>query len=203
VPTFTRLCDVAIPCEFSEHNRFVAKKTRGTIHAGIYHVTRRSAGPIAMYRDDYDRTYFCNLLARVSRRFDWICHAFVLMTTHYHLLVEVEENLLQPGMHSLNGRYAQEFNRRHGRKGHLRGGPYDAKEITDEAQLLTTARYIARNPVKAEICRDPAEWPWSSYRGAIVDGQGFPFVTNELLLTTFNEERAKAQRLLRVFVETE
>jgi putative transposase len=181
----------------------MAKKNRGTVHAGIYHVTRRSAGPIAMYRDDYDRTYFCNLLARVSRRFEWICHAFVLMTTHYHLLVEVAENMLQPGMHSLNGPYAQEFNRRHGRKGHLRGGPYDARAILDEVQLVTTARYIARNPVKAEICRDPVEWPWSSYRGAVADGQGFPFVSNELLLSAFSEERAKAQRLLRIFVEAD
>ena len=55
--------------------------------AGIYHVTHRTAGPIDMFRDDVDRTDFCVRLARVIRKHDWVCHSFVLMPTHYHLLL--------------------------------------------------------------------------------------------------------------------
>jgi len=36
----------------------MARHARGTVYAGIYHVTRRSAGPVEMFRDDFDRTDF-------------------------------------------------------------------------------------------------------------------------------------------------
>lgn len=80
----------------------MARPIRGPISPGIYHVNRRSAGPIPMFHDDLDRTDFCNRLSKTITKYDWALHAFVLMTTHYHLLVEVDQDALQPGMHMLN-----------------------------------------------------------------------------------------------------
>ncbi|HEY2373129.1 MAG TPA: transposase [Gaiellaceae bacterium] len=180
----------------------MAREPRGTVYAGIYHVTRRSAGPVDMFRDDVDRTDFCNRLDRAIGRFDWLCHAFCLMSTHYHLLLEVDEDALQPGMRVLNGCYAQQFNRRWARSGHLKGGPYGAARIETEEHLLGCVRYIARNPVEAGLCVHPADWYWSSYRGCAGYDDGFRFVTNEFILSLFHENRARAQRLLRAFVET-
>jgi REP element-mobilizing transposase RayT len=179
----------------------MARRARGTVYAGVYHVTRRSAGPIEMFRDDFDRTDFCNRLARTITRFDWICHAFVLMTTHYHLLVQVEEDKLQPGMSVLNAGYALEFNRRYGRSGHLKGSPYGANIVETDEHLLSCVRYIARNPVEAGVCEHPADWTWGSYRGCAGYDNGFAFVTNDFILSSFHANRAKAQRLLRAFVE--
>jgi putative transposase len=179
----------------------MARRARGTLYAGIYHVTRRSAGPIEMFRDDFDRTDFCMRLERTIARFDWICHAFCLMTTHYHLLLEVAEDALQPGMRLLNGCYAQEFNRRWGRNGHLKGSPYGATRVETDEHLLSCVRYIARNPVEAGLCSHPAEWIWGSYRGCAGYDIGFGFVTNDFILSLFHESRTKAQRLLRIFVE--
>jgi putative transposase len=181
----------------------VARKLRGTIEAGIYHVTRRSAGPIAMFRDDFDRTNFCNLLGGVAKKFSWICHSFCLMTTHYHLLVSVEQDALQPGMHALNGPYAQAFNLRHGRNGHLRGSPYGARLISDDDDLLGVVRYIALNPVRGGLCEHPADWVWSSYPAtAGYDSDRFPFVASELVLRCLHDDETRAKRLLRVLVET-
>jgi REP element-mobilizing transposase RayT len=180
----------------------MARPLRGTIFAGIYHVTRRSAGPIPMFRDDVDRTDFCNRLERTIARFEWKLHAFVLMTTHYHLLPEVDEDRLQPGMHALNGGYGRQFNLRHGRSGHLKGSPYGSRLVETDDHLLSCVRYIARNPVEAGLCEHPAEWVWGSYRGCAGYDDGFPFVTNDFVLSCFHENIEKAQRLLRVFVET-
>jgi len=66
------------------------------LYAGIYHVTRRSAGPVEMFRDDFDRTDFCRRLERTIDKHAWTCHAFCLVGTHYHLLVEVEETHCSP-----------------------------------------------------------------------------------------------------------
>ncbi|HEX3225325.1 MAG TPA: transposase [Gaiellaceae bacterium] len=179
------------------------RKLRGPIAPGIYHVTRRSAGPIAMFRDDIDRTDFCNHLNRVVTRFAWTCHAFCLMTTHYHLLLSVEQDALQPGMHALNGPYAQAFNLRHGRNGHLRGSPYGARVIGDDDDFLGVVRYIALNPVRGGLCVHPADWVWSSYRQtAGYVRPGFPFVANEQILRCLSEDVTRSRRLLRVLVES-
>jgi putative transposase len=179
----------------------MARPLRGTIYPGLYHVWRRSAGPIEMFRDDFDRTDFCNRLTRTIERHEWSCHSFCLMSTHYHLLVEVVQDALQPGMHLLNGQYAQQFNRRWSRMGHLRGSPYGARRIEGETELLRCVRYIALNPVEAGMCADPSNWLWSSYPGTAGYGPGFSFVTNELVLGTLHEDVTRAQRLLRLLVE--
>jgi REP element-mobilizing transposase RayT len=153
-----------------------------------------------MFLDDYDRTFFCILLARTVRRHAWICRAFCLMTTHYHLLLDVQENALQPGMQRLNGPYAQRFNARHRRSGHLRGDRYHAIQVESDGHMLQLLRYIARNPVEAGLCEHPSDWPWSSYRGcAELDG-GFAFVDSSPLRAYFGRDRRAATKLLRSFV---
>ena len=154
-----------------------------------------------MFLDDADRTDFCARLARVVKKCDWKCRAFCLMTTHYHLVVDVDQNALQRGMHGLNGPYAQEFNRRHGRSGHLRGDRYHAFAVTSEGHMLQLIRYLARNPVVAGLCDSPAAWRWGSYRGCIGLDAGFPFVTNEAVHACFGRDNATAIRILRAFVE--
>ncbi|SCZ67842.1 hypothetical protein SAMN03097708_03211 [Thiohalomonas denitrificans] len=34
--------------------------------------------------------------------------------------------------------------------------------VMDEEYLLSTVRYVELNPVKAGLCRYPADWKWSS-----------------------------------------
>jgi putative transposase len=178
----------------------MARRARGDIPAGTYHVTMRSAGPIPMFLDDYDRTFFCILLARAIKRHQWTCRAFCLMTTHYHLLLDVQDNALQPGMHNLNGPYAQRFNARHKRSGHLRGDRYYAIPVESDGHMLALLRYLARNPVEAGLCEHPSDWRWSSYRGcAEIDG-GFAFVNSLPLRAYFGEDRRTATKLLRSFV---
>jgi putative transposase len=161
----------------------------------------RSAGPIAMFIDDVDRMDFCRRLARTIERFKWTCRAFCLMTTHYHLLIDAEHNQVQPGMHGLNGPYAQEFNHRHGRSGHLRGDRYRATPVESDGHMLGAFRYIVRNPVRAGLCKSPADWLWSSYRGSAgIDGR-FAFVDDAAIRDYFGGGNDQALRLLRNFVE--
>jgi putative transposase len=181
--------------------RPMARRARGDIFEGSYHVTMRSAGPIAMFVDDVDRTDFCNRLARTIRARDWSCRAFCLMPTHYHLMVDLGENALQPGMHEINGQYAQQFNRRHGRSGHLRGDRYHAVPIETDAHMQSAYRYVFRNPVEAGLCARPQDWLWSSYRGAIGLEPRFAFVDDQLLYGCFGGEPEKAIREIRAYVE--
>ena len=57
-----------------------------------------------------------------SERRSWLLPRDCLMTTHYHFLLDVTVNTLSRGMKWLNELYAQTFNNRHGRRGHVFGG---------------------------------------------------------------------------------
>jgi putative transposase len=115
-----------------------------------------------IFLDDDDRRHFLGLLASTVNRFDWRCLAFCLMATHYHLVLETTRARLSGGIQRLNGRHAQSFNARHGRRGHLFGARFASWVITSEQHLQETCRYVLLNPVRAGLCRSPEEWRWSA-----------------------------------------
>ena len=73
---------------------------------------------------------------------NWRCHANCLMTNHYHLVVETPEANLSKGMRQLNGVYAQRFNRRHNRVGHVFQGRPSVILVDKDSYLMELARYV-------------------------------------------------------------
>lgn len=128
----------------------------------MYHVTARGVDRVEIFCDDPDRIAFLRLLAETVGRQNWTCHAFCLMGTHYHLVIETTQTRLSKGLQRLNGLYAQQFNSRHRRAGHLFGSRFHAWSLDDEDHFAATCRYVAENPVRAGLCRRPSDWPWSS-----------------------------------------
>ena len=148
--------------------RAMARLLRRELPDGIYHVTARGVARGAIFRDDDDRRLFLRLLARTVERHSWSCHAFCLMGNHYHLVVETLRVRLSAGVQRLNGAYAQTFNTRYGRSGHLFGERFSAHVIESEEHCLEACRYVILNPVRAGLCAQASEWLWSASR------YGFP-----------------------------
>ena len=67
-------------------------------------------------------------------------------------------------MQWLNGAYAQIFNKRWGRSGHLFGERFYSNPVEDDEELLETCRYVVLNPVRAGLCERPEDWAWSASR---------------------------------------
>jgi REP element-mobilizing transposase RayT len=157
-------------------------------NAGVFHVFARCVyASKALYRDDVDRLEFLRYLARTTARSGWTCIAFCLMTTHYHLIVAVEKDVLPKAMHSLNLAYAQAFNRRHGLKGHVQFRRYGAKRISGDGDLLTRYRYVVRNPVRAGLCEFAADWQWSSFAGSVGLAAPHTFIDATCVISSFSE----------------
>ena len=91
------------------------------------------------------------------------CHAWCFLPNHSHLLVTSKLGNLSRAMHWLGTCTAQTFNQRHERSGHLYQGRFGSRLIEDDDYLLELARYLPLNPVRAELCDAPEDWPWSSY----------------------------------------
>lgn len=130
-----------------------------------------------------------------------MCHAYCLMSTHFHLLLTTPDPNLAFGMQRLNGCYAQAFNNRRERFGHLFQGRYHAVHVESDGHLLELYRYIALNPVRAGACRRPADWPWSSFAAAVGVAPPPSFASSDSLLRHFGGDRKWARARLRGFVE--
>jgi len=139
-------------------------------------------------------------MGKVCGRFDWLCHAYCLMSNHYHILLETPAANLSKGMRQLNGVYTQYVNRRHGRVGHLFQGRFKGILVQKEAYLLELARYIMLNPVRGGMVKDPEEWPWSSYRGTVGLTKKPEFLCTDGLLSAFGDKRRTATRAFARFV---
>jgi REP element-mobilizing transposase RayT len=131
---------------------------RSVFPDGTFHVCTRGVDGTAIFRSDDDRRFFMRLFADVVQRHDWLVHVFCLMTNHYHLVVEALRDELSDGCHCLNGVYAQTFNRRYGRKGHLFGDRFWSGAIEDDEELHDTCEYVLFNPVRAGLCGQPSHW---------------------------------------------
>src|SRR5439155_26610577 len=128
---------------------------------GIFHVTARGVDGCAIFRDDEDRRAYRRLLADACGRFDWHVHAWCQMGNHVHVVVEARRAAISAGIHRVHGRYAQRFNLRHARKGHLFGDRFATWVVRDEDHLVTTIEYVHANPVRAGLCERATDWPWS------------------------------------------
>ena len=168
---------------------------------GFYHVGTRGNDKQAIYVDSFDRRVFLALVRRSVERYGWRCHAWCLMTNHYHLVVELADCGLACGMRDLNGAFARFSNRRHRRIDHVFGKRYFAEHIDSESYLLAASRYVVLNPVRAGIADHPREWRWSSYHASAGLVTPPRFFALHRFLRLFDERPRYAMDAYRNFVE--
>lgn len=159
----------------------------------MYHLGVHAGWREALFRRDSDRDIYFRLLDSVVEELGWDCIAYCLLTTHLHLLVQTPLPNLSAGMQRVNSQYAQGFNRRYGRNGHVVESRFWHELVEGDRQLLATARYIALNPVAAGVCRAPEDWPWSSYRATAGYVEPPRLLRDGALLGLLDDDRARAQ----------
>lgn len=142
----------------------MARPLRIEFADALYHVTSRGNERRSIFRSDRDRRTFLTLLEQAAKRFRWSVTAYVLMTNHFHLVIQTPDPNLSRGMQWLNGTYAAWFNHRHQRAGHLFQGRFHAFLVEKEGYFAELLRYVVLNPVRAKIVERPENYRWSSYR---------------------------------------
>ena len=143
----------------------------------IYHVIARGNGRMTIFEDDRDYRSFMTLFGDVVEDFEIECWNYCLMPNHYHLTLQPTLPNLSSAMQHLNGTYAQRWNKRHDRVGHVFQGPFKDQIVQREGYLAALCRYVALNPRRARLVTEPEDWPWSSF-GAIIGARPGPSFLN-------------------------
>lgn len=139
--------------------------------------------------DDDDRRSFMETFSEAAGDYQVRVYACCLMGTHYHALLDTPRGNLSDFVRSVNGEYSKAFNRRHARVGHTFEQRFNAVVVQREKYLRRVARYIVVNPVKARLCRDAMDWPWSTHRATAGLEAAPPWLHLEWLRWAFGADR--------------
>jgi putative transposase len=148
------------------------RKGRIEYEGAVYHVMDRGDRLEAIFLDGEDRRIFLKTLWQACERTGWRVHSYVLMTNHYHLLLETPEANLSSGMRWFQATYTIRHNVRHRLRGHLFQGRYKAIVVDGEERtyFITVSDYIHLNPVRAGLLggeQQLVDFPWSSFPALI------------------------------------
>jgi putative transposase len=165
----------------------MSRQLRVQFPGALFHVTSRGNEKRDIFLDDKDRRLFLSLLATAIERFKWIVTAYVLMSNHFHLLLELTVESLSPGMRWLNSTYAQGFNKRHDR-------------VEKDGYWMTLLRYVILNPVRAGMVAKPVEYEWSSYRATAGLVEPPEWLAVDRVLDTFGAPREFAEARYQRFI---
>jgi putative transposase len=143
----------------------MARQPRAVVPGVPVHFVQRGNNRAVAFRDGADFASYRDALLEASREYGCAIHAYVLMSNHVHLLVTPGESTsLSRMMQYVGPRFVRAVNRRYGRTGTLWEGRYRSSLVDSERYVLTCARYIELNPVRAGMVGTPREYRWSSHR---------------------------------------
>lgn len=178
----------------------MARPLRIQYEGAFYHVFSRGNERREIFYDQADYQKFKEYLKCAQEKYGYILHCYVLMTNHYHLLVETPRGNLSQVMHYINSSYPTYINAKRKRAGHLYQGRYDSVLIEQDRYLLEVSRYLHLNPFRANMVKHPRFYEHSSYL-SYVEKKREDFVCPDFVLGMVSSKRKIAVRKYQEYVE--
>lgn len=158
----------------------MARRARVVIPGVPHHVTQRGNRRQPTFFSDADYLAYLHLAAEAFQEAGVEVWAYCLMPNHVHLIaVPPRPEALAEAVGATHLRYTRLINRREKWTGYLWQGRF-ASFPMDEDYLLTCARYVGLNPVRAGLTARAIDWRWSSVRPHL-EGRSDPLLTPQPL----------------------
>jgi REP element-mobilizing transposase RayT len=131
----------------------------------VYHLYNRGNNKQRLFFDASDYTAFLRKLHGTAKEHHVNVIAYTLMPNHYHVLAEQQRGgCISDMMEALGTSYAKRFNLKYKHVGHVFQAPYKYTYVATVDGLMTVARYIHLNPVRARLVQRPEDWAHSDFR---------------------------------------
>lgn len=171
---------------------------------GIYHIYSRSSSDISLFRSQEDKEKFLSIVKKYKNIFRFKIYSYCLMNTHYHFIIDSNGSDLSKFIKSINQSYAQYYNRKYSRHGHVFSDRFKSILIheNNNRYLLVLSSYIHNNPKDIPGFRDKVEkYKYSSlgiYLGLMMDL--YKIVDSKFILDQFSKNKFRARQLYLNFI---
>ena len=178
------------------------RKARIDAPGALHHIMARGIERCKVFRNDMDRNDFLGRLGHILVETQTPCYAWALIPNHFHLLLRTDSVPIATVMRRLLSGYAQSFNRRHRRHGHLFQNRYKSILCQEDRYLLELVRYIHLNPLRAGLVPDFRRLQGYRYcgHGALIGNHKVVFQHTDTVLKRFAKTLDAARKQYREFV---
>jgi REP element-mobilizing transposase RayT len=173
----------------------------GTLH----HVIFRGIDRCVIVSDISDRQEFVNRMSRLAEATGTMIYAWALMTNHAHILLRSGKMGLPAYMRKLLSGYAQYFNRRHNRSGHLFQNRYKSIICEEETYFQKLVAYIHLNPLRAGLVpslNELEQYPWCGH-GVLLKSVQNRWQNRDYVLESFGLKEGVGREAYKEFVTKE
>ena len=153
--------------------------------AGYHHIINRGVNRCNIFNHNNDKNMLLQIINKIALRDNVILHTYVLMDNHYHLLIETKKENLSSFMRVINANYAQYFNKKYKRSGHLWQDRYKSKFIISEEYLYTLIKYIEQNPLESKIVKNIGDYQFTLFHNIINNKEIMSCCKESILLKDF------------------
>jgi putative transposase len=173
----------------------------GTLH----HVIIRGIERCSIVHDEKDGKMFTDRMGMLAKESGTSIYAYALMTNHAHILLKSGPNGLATYMRRLLTGYAQYFNRRHKRAGHLFQNRYKSIICEEESYFDKLVAYIHLNPLRAGLVgtlEELASYPWCGH-GVLMKKIRCDWMDDAYVLQFFGSRESAARKAYYEYLEEE
>lgn len=154
-----------------------------------------------IFLDDKDKLRFMETVFEKEQEERFYMHAFCLMNNHVHLMLSEGSEDIGTAMKRITVSYVSYFNKKNKRVGHLFQDRFRSEVVEQDSYVLSLARYIHQNPVKAGMAARAADYKWSSYNCYLDKGNYFAkMLDTNVILGLFSANRERAIEEYKVFM---
>lgn len=171
----------------------------------LHHVIIRGSNRGFIFNDSDDRNAFVNRMGMLAEATKTRVYAWSLMDNHAHMLIKSGRAGLPAYMRKLLSWYAQYFNRRHKRSGHLFQNRYKSIICEEDTYFQKLVAYIHLNPFRVglvENLNDLGAYPWTGH--SVIMGKGkHAWQEVDAVLECFGERVGEARKAYLRYLEDE
>lgn len=137
-------------------------KSRKESGTGMYHVVARGINKEQILKQAKEKRQLMKIIKEYAEKYEVEIYSYCLMSNHFHLMFYTDFNNLSIFMARVLAEYAEYYNYKHQRNGHVFQNRFKSECIEDLAYFWNCIRYIHLNPVKAGMVRDVLGYRFSS-----------------------------------------
>lgn len=178
------------------------RTARSKSEDAVYHIIIKSISEISLFENNSDKDNYITIMKHYQNIYKFRVYAYCFMSNHAHFIIDPNGADISKIMHSINFKFAMNFNRKYSREGPLFKDRFKSKIIHNNRYLLLASAYIHKNPMAISRYKSsPEKYKYSSlsvYLGLKKDP--FKILEEDFVMNLLNSNVKKSREQYLYFI---